>query len=393
MAPLSTADTAEATAKSTVWTYSAALFWGLQFAFLNPALALLLVALYHATPADVGWVLALYNASGFLAAVVVPALADRRKDYLRPLLLCAVLTLVLAGTLGVVGSLPAAVVALVVLGGPAGVGVTLLFAHLKHSGTAPSQVINTRAVVSIAWVAGPPAVTFVMGALGERAILPVLAVVAALNIVTTVAMLRQRNPSTVTTGTQDDGPAAPRRVVVALVCGFTALQATNSAAVSVMGLFVSERLHLPLIWAGIALGLSALLEIPALVVIGKLGRKYSARALIVSGCTAGAAYYTAMTFLADPVSLLAAQVFNAWFFGVVAGVGLTVFQDVIPRPGFAAGLYANTRRVGAIASGGLIAFGSATPLGYQGIFAACAFITVVALALTATETRTLPPAG
>lgn len=389
MAPLSTATNAEAATRNSVSTYSAALFWGLQFALLNPALALLLVALYHATAADVGWVLALYNATGFLAAVLVPAWADRRKDYLRPLLLCGVLTLALAGVLSVVGTLPAAVVALVVLGGPAGVGVTLLFAQLKHSGTAPSRVINTRAVVSVAWVAGPPAATLVMGTFGEGAILPVLAVVAVLNIVTTVAMLRQRKAGSATVRAQDEGPAAPRGAVVALVCGFTALQATNSAAVSVMGLFVSERLHLPLIWSGFALGLSALLEIPALVMIGKLGRKFSAHALIVSGCVAGIAYYAAMTFLADPASLLAAQVLNAWFFGIVAGVGLTVFQDVIPRPGLASGLYANTRRIGAIASGGLIAFGSVTPLGYQGIFAACAVITVAALVLM-NAVRTAP---
>jgi SET family sugar efflux transporter-like MFS transporter len=51
---------------------SAALLWGLQFAFLNPALALLLVALFDATAAEVGWVLAVYNASGFVASLVLP---------------------------------------------------------------------------------------------------------------------------------------------------------------------------------------------------------------------------------------------------------------------------------------------------------------------------------
>jgi MFS transporter, SET family, sugar efflux transporter len=63
---------------------SAALLWGLQFAFLNPALALLLVAL-DATAAEVGWVLAVYNASGFVASLVLPAYADRKGNYLWPL--------------------------------------------------------------------------------------------------------------------------------------------------------------------------------------------------------------------------------------------------------------------------------------------------------------------
>jgi SET family sugar efflux transporter-like MFS transporter len=158
-----------------VLSSSATLFWGLQFAFLNPALVLLLVALYDASAADVGWVLALYNASGFLAAVLVPAWADRHHNYLRPLLICGSLTFALAAVLAIVSALPAAVVALTVLGGPAGVGVSLLFADPRHSGAAPSEVINTRAVVSTAWVAGPPAATFIMGAFGAGAILPVLA--------------------------------------------------------------------------------------------------------------------------------------------------------------------------------------------------------------------------
>ncbi len=93
---------------------------------------------------------------------------------------------------------------------------------------------------------------------------------------------------------------------------------------------------------------------------------------ITSGCLAGVAYYAGMTFVSGPVTLIGLQVLNAWFFGVVAGVGLTLFQSVIPRPGLASGLFVNTRRLGAIASGPIIGIGSATPWGTGGVFAACA---------------------
>ena len=129
-------------------TSSAALLWGLQFAFLAPVLALLLVTLYDATPADVGWVLAVYNSGGFVAALVIPAWADHTGNYLRPLLISAVLTVALAGALWTVTTLPLAVVALTVLGGPAGVGVSLLFAELRRSGADIAEVMNTRAIVS-----------------------------------------------------------------------------------------------------------------------------------------------------------------------------------------------------------------------------------------------------
>ena len=81
------------------------------------------------------------------------------------------------------------------------------------------------------------------------------------------------------------------------------------------------------------------------------------------------------------VLLVALQVLNAWFFAVVAEVGLTLFQQIIPRPGLASGLYMNTRRLGAIVSGLIISFGSMTALGYSGIFAVCAALTALALAL------------
>jgi MFS transporter, SET family, sugar efflux transporter len=172
---------------------SAALLWGLQFAFLNPALALLLVTLFDATPAEVGWVLAVYNASGFVASILLPGFADRKGNYLWPMLACALLTLALAALLFVTTSLQIAVIGLIVLGGPAGVGSSLLYAHLKHSGASPADVVNTRAIVSFAWVAGPPLATLIIGAFGDRAVLLAIAAVAVLNIATTAAMLAERS--------------------------------------------------------------------------------------------------------------------------------------------------------------------------------------------------------
>jgi hypothetical protein len=65
-------------------------------------------------------VLAVYNTSGFVASLVLPSYADRTEDYLRPRLVCGLPTLTLVALLAVTTSLPAAVIGLVVLGGPAG---------------------------------------------------------------------------------------------------------------------------------------------------------------------------------------------------------------------------------------------------------------------------------
>ena len=374
---------------------SAALLWGLQFAFINPALALLLVTLFDATPAEVGWVLVVYNVSGFVFSLVLPAYADRTADYLRPMLACGVLTLALAALLTVSTSLPVAVIGLVVLGGPAGVGISLLFAQLKHSGASTSDVVNTRAIVSVAWVAGPPLATLIIGAFGNEAILLAIGFVAILNIAVTAAMLAARtaartDPVVAAAAAEDDVPLS-RLGVALIVVAFIALQGTNSTVVSIMSLFVTQSLGLNVIWAGIALGVAAGLEIPALLVIGRLSRRYSSLGLIASGCVAGIAYYVAMAYVSGPVLLLALQLLNAWFFAAVAGVGLALFQQIIPRPGLASGMYTNTRRLGAIVSGAIITVGSKTSLGYSGIFALCAGLTLVALVVIGLAARTARP--
>jgi SET family sugar efflux transporter-like MFS transporter len=99
-----------------------------------------------------------------------------------------------------------------------------------------------------------------------------------------------------------------------------------------------------------------------------------------------------MTWLTGPVLLLLVQLLNAWFFAAIAGVGLVVFQELIPRPGLASGLYTNTRRLGAVAAGPIIGLGSTTALGYSGIFAICAALTAAALAVVITADR-IPERG
>ncbi|MFE6733928.1 MFS transporter [Microbacterium sp. NPDC057650] len=370
-----------------ILTSTSALMWGVQFSFLNPVLALLLVTLYGATAAEVGWTLAVFNVSGFIAALVIPAIADRTGDYLVPLLCSAALTGALTLSLALITTLPMAALALVVLGGPASVGVSMLFAEMRAAGDSRETIINTRALFSFAWVAGPPVATIIMSTFGNRSILIALAVVSLANISTTLAMIahrrrRRQEPDAAPKPGIEHEPVTPWSLVVVVLIS-ALLAATNNAAVAAMSLVVTERLGLPLIWAGIALGVAAGCEIPALLIIGRLTRRFSNRLLIATGCVAGILYYGGMTFVTEPVALVALQVFNAWLVGVTAGVGMTWFQQIIRRPGLATGVAANARRGGAVLSGGLIAFGGMTELGFQGVFALCAVLSLIALGLVA----------
>jgi MFS transporter, SET family, sugar efflux transporter len=381
---------------------SSALLWGLQLAFLSPALALILTDLYGATTAEVGWVLSIYNASGFVASLLLPGYADKKQDYLRPMLVCGALTLLLAVVLTLATSLPIATIALVVIGGPAGVGSSLLYAHLRHSGARPADIVNTRAIVSVAWVAGPPLATFIIGWFGNRAILLAIAAVAVLNIATTAAMIAQRNaaaraaattigaPSLTPAVIEEESPVG-RPGIVLIMAAFILLQATNATAMAIMTLYVTETLHLDVMWAGIALGVAAALEVPALIFIGRLSERYSHLGLIATSCVAGIAYYLGLAFVTGPVLLIGLQLLNSWFFAGITGIGLPLFQHMIPRPGLSTGLYMNTRRVGSIVSGPIIAIGSLTALGQRGIFLVSAVLTLIGLAIIAIASRTTWP--
>lgn len=364
------------------------LFWGIQFSLLTPSLALLLVSLYGATPGEVGWSLAVYNAAGFVASLVIPAWADRRGEYLRPMLACGVLTLALALALWLATTLPLAVVALIAIGAPAGVGASLIFAHLVHSGLSPAELMNNRAIYSFAWVAGPPIATALLGWFGDSSLLVALGVVALLNVLTTALLIR-RGGASVTVGSDEQEPSAlssgprhTRPAAIVITVAFVLLQATNATTTVVLTLWVSEGLGLPVLWAGIALSLAAGLEIPALVWLGRLAERHALLGLLVIGCLAGVAYFAGMALVRDPWTILGLQVFNAVFVAALSGIGLMLFQQLVPGPGLASGIFGNTRRVGAILTGPLIAL-AGTPWGYPGVFAACAGLGVVATAALA----------
>lgn len=364
---------------------SSALLWGLHSSLLSPALALILATLYDASTADIGWSLAIYNAGGFVASLVLPAWADRRRAYLPMLMAAAVLTIALAAALAAVSTLSTATVALVVLGGPAALGTTMLFAHLRDAGAATSSIVNTRAIISAAWMGGPPLATAIIGWAGARGILAALVVIALANIATTAVMMRQRRSAPAEAAeparSPHSLPPGSRLATLVIIGAFVLFQATNATAMTFMALYVTETVGLPVLWAGVVLGLAAALEVPALVLIGRLGDRISHLTLVAVGAVLSAVYYAGLVAVTGPVLLLVLQIPNALGFAAISGIGLALFQDLIPGAGMSTGLFMNARRVGAILSGPIIAAGALPLLGQRGIFAICAVLTVVGLGM------------
>jgi SET family sugar efflux transporter-like MFS transporter len=367
-----------------VW--SIAFLWGLQFAFLNPALALLLVSLFGASTGQVSIVLAIYNAACLLAAWAIPRWADRRADYVRPMIGCAIFTVGLCAVLVVAHQLAIAVIGLVMLGAPAAVGSPLLFGYVRHSGGPPGAVVTTRAVFSMAWVAGPPIAAAVISVAGGHALVWAIGAVGVLNVVATTLLFIAAPPTRRTENDEQHAPApaaapAARRVIAVFIAIFAVLQATNTAAVSITTLFVTDELGLSPLWGGIALGVAAGLEVPVLLVLGRRHGRYSDVRMLMLACLLGAAYYGVMAVTQNGGTVIAAQALNATFYAIITGIGLTLFQRIIAGPGAAAGVLSNAQRIGSLLAGPLIGVGSLFAGGLRVVFVACAILAVLNIAL------------
>lgn len=358
---------------------ASATLWGLQFSLVSPVIAILLVELYGATPVVVGALLAASNAFAFVVSLLLPRYSDRSGDFRLPMIVAGASGVLLALTFALAPNLVVAGVGMVLFSGPAGVGMALFWGYLRRTGADARQIINLRSLFSAAWVAGPPFGTLVLGLWGAR-VVPWMAAVVCAGALAASLMLLRRGDAAPLSQVPRENASATRVVMVAFVA-FTLLQTTNSAVVSTLTLIVREHLGLDVTWAGLALGLGAGLEVPSLLLLGRLMTRFSTPTLVASGCLAGLAYYVGLLLTTSPFMLLALQLLNGYFVAVLVGAGLTWFQELMPGAAFAAGLFTNTNRVGAILSGGLIASATSTPWGFGGVLVTNVAVCAVAFVM------------
>ncbi|GAA1758304.1 hypothetical protein GCM10009810_17340 [Nostocoides vanveenii] len=235
----------------------------------------------------------------------------------------------------------------------------------------------------------------IMGLLGNRSILWTIAIIGIGSIAVSVALAKAaRAAARDRSGVPEGGgllDAIRRREIGLLVGGLVLLGAANTAAVSVTNLFVTDRLDLHVLLGGVALGVAAALEIPFLLVLGKVAERVAPKRLLKLGAVAAVAYYAAMMLVDGPISLVAVQIFNAASIAAVQGIGLTVLQDALPGPGLASGLFMNSIRVGAVLAGPLITLGAAPELGYAAVFLGAAVIGASAWECCSSPVRHAPP--
>ncbi|EKP1199312.1 sugar efflux transporter SetA [Escherichia coli] len=241
-----------------------------------------------------------------------------------------------------------------------------------------------RAQLSLAWVIGPPLAFMLALNYGFTVMFSIAAGIFTLSLVLIAFMLlsvaRVELPSENALSMQGDWQDSNVRM---LFVASTLMWTCNTMYIIDMPLWISSDLGLPDKLAGFLMGTAAGLEIPAMILAGYYVKRYGKRRMMVIAVVAGVLFYTGLIFFHSRMALMTLQLFNAVFIGIVAGIGMLWFQDLMPgRAGAATTLFTNTISTGVILAG-IIQGAIAQSWGHFAVYWVIAIISVVALFLTA----------
>ena len=241
-----------------------------------------------------------------------------------------------------------------------------------------------RAQLSLAWVIGPPLAFMLALNYGFTVMFSIAAGIFTLSLVLIAFMLPSvarvelpsENALSMQGGWQDSN-------VRMLFVASTLMWTCNTMYIIDMPLWISSELGLPDKLAGFLMGTAAGLEIPAMILAGYYVKRYGKRRMMVIAGAAGVLFYTGLIFFNSRMALMTLQLFNAVFIGIVAGIGMLWFQDLMPgRAGAATTLFTNSISTGVILAG-VIQGAIAQSWGHFAVYWVIAVISVVALFLTA----------
>lgn len=241
-----------------------------------------------------------------------------------------------------------------------------------------------RAQLSLAWVIGPPFAFMLALNYGFTVMFSIAAGIFTLSLVLIAFMLPSvarvelpsENALSMQGGWQDSN-------VRMLFVASTLMWTCNTMYIIDMPLWISSELGLPDKLAGFLMGTAAGLEIPAMILAGYYVKRYGKRRMMVIAVAAGVLFYTGLIFFNSRMALMTLQLFNAVFIGIVAGIGMLWFQDLMPgRAGAATTLFTNSISTGVILAG-VIQGAIAQSWGHFAVYWVIAVISVIALFLTA----------
>ncbi|EKR5235219.1 sugar efflux transporter SetB [Escherichia coli] len=330
---------------------------GIAGALQTPTLSIFLTDEVHARPAMVGFFFTGSAVIGILVSQFLAGRSDKRGDRKSLIVFCCLLG-VLACTLFAWNRnyfvLLFVGVFLSSFGSTANPQMfALAREHADKTGREAVMFSSfLRAQVSLAWVIGPPlAYALAMGFSFTVMYLSAAVAFIVCGVMVWLFLPSMQKELPLATGTVE-APRRNRRDTLLLFVICTLMWGSNSLYIINMPLFIINELHLPEKLAGVMMGTAAGLEIPTMLIAGYFAKRLGKRFLMHVAAVGGVCFYAGMLMAHSPVILLGLQLLNAIFIGILGGIGMLYFQDLMPgQAGSATTLYTNTSRVGWIIAG------------------------------------------
>ncbi|MDI6959624.1 sugar efflux transporter SetB [Escherichia coli] len=330
---------------------------GIAGALQTPTLSIFLTDEVHARPAMVGFFFTGSAVIGILVSQFLAGRSDKRGDRKSLIVFCCLLG-VLACTLFAWNRnyfvLLFVGVFLSSFGSTANPQMfALAREHADKTGREAVMFSSfLRAQVSLAWVIGPPlAYALAMGFSFTVMYLSAAVAFIICGVMVWLFLPSMQKELPLATGTVE-APRRNRRDTLLLFVICTLMWGSNSLYIINMPLFIINELHLPEKLAGVMMGTAAGLEIPTMLIAGYFAKRLGKRFLMRVAAVGGVCFYAGMLMAHSPVILLGLQLLNAIFIGILGGIGMLYFQDLMPgQAGSATTLYTNTSRVGWIIAG------------------------------------------
>ncbi|EGM8164892.1 sugar efflux transporter SetB [Escherichia coli] len=330
---------------------------GIAGALQTPTLSIFLTDEVHARPAMVGFFFTGSAVIGILVSQFLAGRSDKRGDRKSLIVFCCLLG-VLACTLFAWNRnyfvLLFVGVFLSSFGSTANPQMfALAREHADKTGREAVMFSSfLRAQVSLAWVIGPPlAYALAMGFSFTVMYLSAAVAFIVCGVMVWLFLPSMQKELPLATGTIE-APRRNRRDTLLMFVICTLMWGSNSLYIINMPLFIINELHLPEKLAGVMMGTAAGLEIPTMLIAGYFAKRLGKRFLMRVAAVGGVCFYAGMLMAHSPVILLGLQLLNAIFIGILGGIGMLYFQDLMPgQAGSATTLYTNTSRVGWIIAG------------------------------------------
>ena len=330
---------------------------GIAGALQTPTLSIFLTDEVHARPAMVGFFFTGSAVIGILVSQFLAGRSDKRGDLKSLIVFCCLLGVLACTLFAWNRNFFVLLFVGVFLSSFGSTANPQMFAlareHADKTGREAVMFSSfLRAQVSLAWVIGPPlAYALAMGFSFTVMYLSAAVAFIVCGVMVWLFLPSMQKELPLATGTVE-APRRNRRDTLLLFVICTLMWGSNSLYIINMPLFIINELHLPEKLAGVMMGTAAGLEIPTMLIAGYFAKRLGKRFLMRVAAVGGVCFYAGMLMAHSPVILLGLQLLNAIFIGILGGIGMLYFQDLMPgQAGSATTLYTNTSRVGWIIAG------------------------------------------